>query len=138
MFVVPIVCFGLGLAAMGRTKPATAARKLACLGPRTGLVYSVEDFAEIGCVVVRDPQKLAVAQFVRASVRQPGAVGLIYQHGSGDPRSLEMIRADFAVPPRKPASAQSPKAQSAEAKPPSPEPKARAAASSRAGGASTP
>lgn len=100
--IIPVVCFVAGLAAMGRTKPQTAVRKLLCLGPRTGIVYQVEDFPEIGCVVVRSPGGRAVAQFLRASVREPGAPGLVYQHGQGQGELLEAIRQDFGVEPGKP------------------------------------
>lgn len=107
---------------MGRTKPQTAVRKLICLGPRSGLVYPVEDFPEIGVIVVRAPNKGAVAQFVRASVREPGKAGLVYQTGQGDPQLLEVIRRDFGVEPKplaavpKDAQAPAPKAQSPEPK----------------------
>jgi hypothetical protein len=101
--IIPAICFVAGLAAMGRTKPQTAVRKLICLGPRSGLVYPVEDFAEIGTVVVRAPGGRAVAQFIRASVREPGKPGLVYQHGQGDPVALELLRRDFGLEPQKPA-----------------------------------
>lgn len=97
--IIPAICFVGGLVAMGRTKPKTLARKLLCLGPHTGLVYPVEDFPEIGVVVVRAPGGQAVAQFLRAAVREPGARGLIYQQGQGEPNFLAAIRSDFGVPP---------------------------------------
>ena len=53
MFFLPALAFVGGLVAMGRTKPQTGVRKLICLGPRSGIVYPVEDFPEIGVVVVR-------------------------------------------------------------------------------------
>jgi hypothetical protein len=99
--IIPIVCFVGGLVAMGRTKPQTGVRKLLCLGPRSGMVYSVEDFPEIGTVVVRPPTKTAVVQFIRASVREPGKPGLLYQNASGDPRLIELIRRDFGIEPKK-------------------------------------
>lgn len=99
--ILPLACFVGGLVAMGRTKPQTAVRKLICLGPRSGLVYPVEDFPEIGVLVVRSPGKSgAVAQFVRAASREPGKPGLIYQSGQGDERLLEVIRKDFGVEPK--------------------------------------
>lgn len=101
--IIPAICFVAGLAAMGRTKPQTAVRKIICLGPRSGIVYPVEDFQEIGTIVVRAPGGRAVAQFIRAAVREPGRPGLIYQHGQGDPQLLELIRRDFGVEPQKPA-----------------------------------
>ena len=101
--IIPAVCFIAGLAAMGRTKPKTNVRKLVCLGPRTGIVYAVEDFPEIGTVVVRAPNGSAIAQFIRAAIRTPNAVGLLYQHGQGDPRVIELIQKDFGVEPQKPA-----------------------------------
>lgn len=103
MFVLPAIAFVGGLVAMGRRAPQTAVRKLIALGPRTGIVYPVEDFPEIGTVVVRAPGGHAIAQFLRATVREPGKPGLIYQHGTGDPRLLELIRRDFGVPAQKPA-----------------------------------
>lgn len=106
--IIPAVCFIAGLAAMGRTKPKTTVRKLMCLGPRTGLVYPVEDFHEIGTVIVRAPNGSAIVQFIRACVRQPGAVGLVYQHGQGDPRVIELIQRDFGVEPQKPAAVPTP------------------------------
>lgn len=111
--IIPIVCFIGGLAVMGRTKPKTTVRKLVCLGPRSGLVYSVEDFPEVGSLVVRAPNGRAIAQFVRASVRQADAIGLVYQHGSGDPRALEIIRADFGVAVKKPVAVAPPQAEPA-------------------------
>lgn len=96
--IIPAICFIGGLAVMGRTKPKTVARKLLCLGPRSGLVYPVEDFPEIGVVVVRSPDGRAIAQFSRAAIREPGQRGLVYQHGQGDPIALGTIRADFGVP----------------------------------------
>lgn len=106
--IIPAICFVAGLAAMGRTKPQTAVRKLICLGPRSGIVYPVEDFQEIGTVVVRAPGSRAVAQFIRAAVREPGRPGLVYQHGQGDPQLLELIRRDFGVEPVKPAAVTNP------------------------------
>ena len=88
---------------MGRTKPQTNVRKLPCFGPRTGIVYAVEDMPEIGIVVVRAPGNRAIAQFQRVSVREPGKPGLIYQHGQGDPKLIELMRLDFGVAPKKPA-----------------------------------
>jgi hypothetical protein len=86
---------------MGRSKPITQVRKIFCLGPRSGIVYLVEDFREIGTVVVRDPQKQAVAQFMRAGVREPGKPGLLWQHGSGNPTLLAAMKADFGVETQK-------------------------------------
>ncbi|HWO09980.1 MAG TPA: hypothetical protein VNN80_10890, partial [Polyangiaceae bacterium] len=74
---------------------------LVCLGPRSGIVYPVEDFPEVGVVVVRAPGGRAIAQFLRAGVREPGRPGLIYQHGQGEPALLEAIKADFGVEPPK-------------------------------------
>lgn len=99
----PMLCFVGGLLVMGRTKPITVVNKLVCLGPRSGIVYIVEDFREIGVVVVRAPNKQAFAQFLRAGVREPGKPGLVYQHGEGNPSLLAAIRADFGVEPKKPA-----------------------------------
>jgi hypothetical protein len=98
---IPLICFFVGLGVMGRSKPITRVQKIFCLGPRSGIVYQVEDFREIGTVVVRDPQKQAVAQFIRAGVREPGKPGLVYQHGMGNPTLLAAIRADFGVEPQK-------------------------------------
>src|SRR5262245_33642060 len=111
LMFIPVVCFGLGLMAMGKTKPKTQVRKIVCLGPRTGIVYPVEDFPEIGTLVVRTPDGKAVAQFVRAAMRSPGAPGLIYQTGQGDPRLLEAMRKDFGIEP-KPLTAVAPAAAS--------------------------
>ena len=99
--ILPVLAFVGGLAVMGRTKPQTGVRKLICLGPRSGLVYPVEDFPEIGVIVVRAPNKAAIAQFIRASVRETGKPGLIYQQGQGDRELLELIRQDFGVAPAK-------------------------------------
>ena len=82
---------------MGRSKPKTTVRKLLCLGPRSGFVYQVEDFPEVGSLVVRAPNGSAVAQFIRAAMREPGKAGLVYQTGQGDPRMLELIRRDFGI-----------------------------------------
>ena len=124
MFVIPAIAFIGGLAVMGRSKPETTARKLQCLGPRSGLVYGVEDFAEIGVIVVRAPGRRAIAQFVRRSVREPGAPGLIFQHGSGEPRLLELIRRDFAVEPQAPKAVPSPSRDAGSDGPAKPAPKA--------------
>lgn len=93
--LIPVCCFIAGLVAMGRTKPTTRVYGMTCLGPKSGIVYQVEDMREIGVIVVRPPGKTAMAQFARASTRQAGTPGLIYQHGVGDPRLLDMIRQDF-------------------------------------------
>jgi hypothetical protein len=110
---IPVACFIGGLVAMGRTKAQTNVRKLICLGPRSGFVYSVEDFPEIGTVVVRDPQKTAVVQFLRVSVREPGKPGLLFQNAAGDPRVVELIRRDFGITPKPlaavPAATEAPK-----------------------------
>jgi len=103
--ILPVIAFVGGLVAMGRTKPQTVARKLLCLGPRSGVVYPVEDFPEIGVVVVRAPGGRAIAQFLRASVREPGKPGLVYQQGQGDAEMLELIRQDFGVVAVKPLAA---------------------------------
>lgn len=99
--IIPAICFIGGLVAMGRTKAQTNVRKLLCLGPRSGFVYQVEDFPEVGTVVVRAPTKTAVVQFLRASVREPGKAGLIFMNASGDPRLVEIIRRDFGMEPQK-------------------------------------
>ena len=115
---------------MGRTKPQTSVRKLLCLGPRSGLVYPVEDFPDIGLVVVRAPNKQAVAQFIRASMREPGKPGLIYQHGQGAAELLELMRQDFGIE-QKPLAAvdaksgQSGQSGQSEESSPSPKPKAQ-------------
>jgi hypothetical protein len=96
---------------MGRTKPKTGVRKLSCLGPRTGFVYPVEDFPEIGTIVVRAPNGSAIVQFLRACVREPGKPGLLYQNGNGDPRMVELIRRDFGMEPRPLAAVPAPKAE---------------------------
>lgn len=139
MFVLPLVAFVGGITLMGRRAPQTAVRKLICLGPRSGMVYPVEDFPEIGVVVVRAPNKAAVAQFLRAAVREPGKPGLVYQQGQGDAQLLELIRQDFAVPQAKLAAVgeagsgkvpgPSPEGAS-EPKPLTPKPKAASAAPS--------
>lgn len=102
--ILPVCCFVAGLIAMGRTKPTTKVYSMTCMGPKSGAVYQVEDFREIGVVVVRSG-KSAVAQFARASIRQPGTPGLIYQHGRGEPRVLKAMVEDFGVLPAKPAAA---------------------------------
>lgn len=101
--IIPAICFVAGVAAMGRTKPKTAVRKLICLGPVSGIVYPVEDFPEIGTLVVRAPGGRAVAQLIRASVHTPGQPGLVWQHGQGDPELLAVMRRDFAASIPKPA-----------------------------------
>jgi hypothetical protein len=98
---IPLVCFFVGLGVMGRSKPVTKVHKIFCLGPKSGIVYLVEDFREIGTVIVRDPAKQAAAQFVRAAVRERGKPGLVYQHGVGNPTVLAAIRADFGVEGKK-------------------------------------
>ncbi len=102
---IPAICFIGGLVAMGRTKPVTKVHKILCLGPKSGIVYQVEDFREIGTIVVRAPNNAAIAQFLRANVREPGKPGLVYQHGQGAPQLLAAIRADFGVEPAKPKAA---------------------------------
>lgn len=92
---IPILCFVVGAAAMGRTKPQTRVRKLLCLGPKSGIVYSAEDFPEVGTIIVRAPSKAAVAQFQRRSMTEPGAIGLVFQSGQGDPRLIAVMRKDF-------------------------------------------
>ncbi len=59
---------------------------------------------------MRGPGGRAVAQFLRAAVREPGKPGLVYQQGQGDHELLELIRQDFGVPAGKLASV--PEAQS--------------------------
>lgn len=109
MFIIPIICFAGGLALMGRTKPESTVRKLVALGPRTGLVYQVEDLPDTQTVIVRAPGNRAVAQFLRASVRDGRSPGLVYSHGSGDPAALKAIANDFGVPSRAPAAVPAPK-----------------------------
>lgn len=109
---IPVGCFVAGLLMMGRTKPQSTVRKLVCLGPRTGLVYAVEDLPETGTVIVRAPGGRAVAQFTRASVRDGRSPGLIYSHGSGDATALKAIAADFGLAPKKPEAVAAPKAAS--------------------------
>ncbi len=94
---IPIICFVGGLCLMGKTKPDTKVWKMIALGPKSGVVYTVEDFREIGTLVIRSPDKKATAQFVRARVRQPGKPGLVYQNGFGDPETLRVMLEDFAV-----------------------------------------
>lgn len=102
--IIPLVCFVGGLFAMGRTKPQTAVRKMVCLGPRTGIVYSVEHFAEVGSFVVRAPGGGAVAQFIRRG-NEPG---LVWQNGQGHPDLLEAMRRDFGVEAQKPVAVPKP------------------------------
>lgn len=105
----PVLCFVGGLIAMGRTKPQTTVHKILCLGPKSGIVYSVEDFREVGAVVVRAPGKRATALFLRAAAVEPGKPGLIYKNGQGDPTLLSAIRADFGLEPKRPAAVPAPK-----------------------------
>ena len=111
MFFIPICCLLIGAAAMGKTKPVTRVNKMLCLGPKSGIVYTVEDFPEIGTIVVRAPNKTATALFLRANVREPGKPGLIFQHGAGDPRLLELVRRDFGVEAPKPTAVPKPTAE---------------------------
>ncbi|HEY3493840.1 MAG TPA: hypothetical protein VGK73_04110 [Polyangiaceae bacterium] len=131
MFVIPAICFVGGLMAMGRTKPQTTHRKLICLGPRSGIVYQVEEFPEIGTLVVRAPASRAIAQFIRASVREPGKPGLIWQNGQGDKELLELMRGDFAIAPKLAAVAADAEAPKPAAAAPSVAPKSPAPAASR-------
>ncbi len=108
---------------MGRTKPKTGVRKLLCLGPRTGFVYQVEDFPEIGTVVVRAPNGSALVQFLRAAVREPGKAGLVFQNANGDPRMVELIRRDFGMEPRPLAAVPNPETGSGKREAGSSEPK---------------
>lgn len=100
MFFVPLLCFVGGLMAMGRTKGKTRVHKIVALGPRSGIVWNVEDLREVGTVIVRDPSnERAVAVFVRANVHERGRPGLVWKHGFGDPTLLEAIRTDFGCEP---------------------------------------
>lgn len=99
--IIPAICFVGGLIAMGRTKPQTNVRKMICLGPRSGVVYNVEQFPEIQTFVVRAPNNRAIAQLIAASTRAPGTPGLLWQNGQGDPELLELMRRDFAIEPKK-------------------------------------
>lgn len=118
MFFVPALCFVGGLVLMGRTKPKTRTHKIVALGPRSGIVWNVEDLREVGVVVVRDPSgERAVAVFVRANVHERGKPGLVWKHGFGDPTLLEAIKADFGSEPMKPRAVNpEPRAQSPEPK----------------------
>lgn len=100
--IIPLACFLVGAMAMGSRAPKTKAVKLACLGPRSGYTYAVEDFREIGTVVVRAPAGRAVAWFTRVAMFEPGKPGLAWHHGVGDQAMLDAIRADFGVPRAKP------------------------------------
>ncbi len=100
--IFPLICVIVGAAMMGKTKAQTRVSKMVCLGSKSGVVYQVEDFPEVGAIVVRAPQKLATALFLRANVREPGKPGLIYQHGSGDARILDLMRKDFGLEVRPP------------------------------------
>lgn len=112
--IFPILAFGLGLVAMGRTKPKTLVRKMICLGPRSGLVYTAEELPETGTFIVRAPDGKTIAQFMRASMREPGKTGLLWQTGYGDAQLLEAMRRDFAIEPKL-AAAPSPAAPKKEA-----------------------
>jgi len=98
----PVLCFIAGVAAMGRTKPVTRIRKFASMGPKSGIVYTVEDLPEVGSIIVRAPKQAAIAQFIRNNVKTPGAVGFTFQTGQGDERLLAVMRQDFE-PPAPPA-----------------------------------
>ena len=101
--IFPLVCMAAGALVMGRRAPKTQVRKLLCLGPRSGIVYTVEDLPEVGTVIVRAPADQAIAQFLRASVKTPGTPGLIWQNGRGAPEMLAWMRRDFGLEPQKPA-----------------------------------
>lgn len=108
---IPLICFVAGVAAMGRTKPVTRVRKFAAMGPKSGIVYTVEDLPEVGSIIVRAPNKAAIVQFLRRSVKEPGAVGFVFQTGQGDPRLIDIMRQDFEppmLPPPPPASPPAP------------------------------
>jgi hypothetical protein len=111
---LPIGCFLVGALVMGRTKPQTQVRKLTALGPRSGIVYTVEDLPEVGSIIVRAPGKAAIGQFLRRSVKDPRAIGFTFQTGQGDPRLIEAMRRDFEPPElERPAAAEpEPKAPS--------------------------
>ena len=58
MFFIPLCCLLVGAAAMGKTKSETRVKKITCLGPKSGITYQVEDFPEVGAVVVRAPYSI--------------------------------------------------------------------------------
>lgn len=99
MLPVIVGAAAFGALLMGRTKPKTKATKKVLLGPRTGNTYQVEDFAEAGFIVVRAADG-SRAVFVRSAVAVPGCPGFTWQHGQGNPASLQAMNLDICGPPK--------------------------------------
>ena len=79
---------GLWLGRKGR--PTSKVVKRECIGPKSGIVYSVDDMPQSGLLVVHGPH--AVGTF-RKNKRKPGHAFL---GGKGHPQAIRTMIGDFS------------------------------------------
>jgi hypothetical protein len=82
---------GVGLVMMGKSKPKTAVRKLAVLGPRSGEQWQAELFPDAGLVVVHSSRGDAVASFLKDKETKRYA----FKQGKGLASKVAAMREDF-------------------------------------------
>ena len=82
----------VGAIFMQKKRPATDHKKRSAIGPKTGIVYEVDDFPKAGVIFVKAPDGTQVS-FKR---REPPAVGFEFVKAVGNPRVVEILRRDFS------------------------------------------
>jgi hypothetical protein len=89
-----LVAAAVGAALAGRRQPKTRYKRRECIGPRSGLVYRVEDFPEAGFIVVRTEDGAAQVTFDR----HPDTGLLRYVRSLGHPEAIALVRQDLEGP----------------------------------------
>lgn len=97
----------VGAALAFGTRPKTTVKKLQLIGPKTGATYQVEEFPDVGFMLVKAADG-SQAVFQRKAASPTGGAGFAWQHGRGRPETLRAIHLDIVGEPP-PARAVGPK-----------------------------
>lgn len=97
----------VGAALAFGTRPKTTVKKLQLIGPKTGATYRVEEFPDVGFMIVKAADG-SFGVFQRKAASPGGGAGFAWQHGRGRSETLRAIYRDVVGEPP-PAAAVGPK-----------------------------
>jgi hypothetical protein len=93
--MLPYVIAGIiGAGLMGRTKSKSTIKKMALLGPRSGITYEAENVDGLGLYIVHAPDG-SRGVFVQ------GEEGFTFSRGMGSPETIAAMRDDLEAEPKK-------------------------------------
>lgn len=89
-----VIAATIGAVWATRRGPNVSFSKKTMLGPKTGLTYQVDDYTKAGMVMV----KAKDGTIVVLTKRPGGQSGFVFQHSTGNPKVVELIKSDFLEP----------------------------------------